>query len=983
MPLLPRRRRVLAVKKRAEAVQRLLAGICAVREREETRIQEQARTACRKIDEDFERAEQVPSEEAREKLEQIKAAYGQRLATIQKTYDEQIELLEREMADAAREARAARSRRDEQFEQRVHDLEAQFGWSERGWDDPSWQDFVPVDGLCLPHTVRAGRLTVPGRGIAGNIPALLPIIGSRNVVIRAAGSAKDQALWGMQSIMLRLLAGLPPGKLRFVLVDPVGLGTNVAGFLHLPEELYTGKVWTEPSHIEQRLADLSSHMETVIQTYLLNRYPTMEDYNEKAGEVAEAYRLLVIANFPANFTEAAAQRLLSIASNGLRTGVYVLILVDTARELPREFQLAELERTAAVIEQQDDHFIWRDPDLKTCPLRFDEPPAVDLFNGIVSKVADYAERAKTVQVPFDKITIPPETWWSGTTVDGIAVPIGMEGATDYRLFKLDSDTVHALLVGRTGSGKSTLLHVLILRLALTYSPDQLELYLIDFKKGVEFKDYAVHQLPHARVVAIQSEREFGLSVLQKLGQELQDRGDAFRAAGVNSLESYRERGPTARIPRILLVVDEFHEFFSDDDALARDAARLLDRLVRQGRGFGIHVLLASQNLSTHGLHGLPQTTIDQMAVRIALRCTEADSRKILGDDNPAARMLSRPGEAIYNDANGLIEGNSKFQVIWLPDKQRVDYLEQIHRYAQQRGWKADTRQIVFEGEAPADIEANVLLAKLLERGSAGVGPSGRKDELTAWLGEPIAIEPPTSAVFRRTGGRNLLVIGRDETAAAGLCIATLVSIAAQRPPNQNVFAVADLSDPDGAVHQTFKSCVDILPHKIELLSRQQLVRRIQELSQLIEECHQGDDSETPKLMGQHLIIFGLQRIRELRGEDAYTPSELGQQFTSILRAGNEVGVHMVVWGDSYASIERLLPRGAVEEFGLRVGLQMGAGDSTGFLNSDDASELGPYRALFADDDRPGAPKKFRPYGLPAADWLRRVGESMRQVYGAA
>src|SRR5947209_596371 len=97
-----------------------------------------------------------------------------------------------------------------------------------------------------------------------------------------------------------------------------------------------------------------------------------------------------------------------------------------------------------------------------------------------------------------------------------------------------------LVAGKTGSGKSTLLHVLITQLAMFYSPREVELYLIDFKKGVEFKAYASMSLPHARVVAIESEREFGLSVLQWLDVELSKRGEIYRAAGVNDLATYRE-----------------------------------------------------------------------------------------------------------------------------------------------------------------------------------------------------------------------------------------------------------------------------------------------------------------------------------------------------------------------------------------------------------------------------------------------------------
>src|SRR5262249_40897085 len=162
-----------------------------------------------------------------------------------------------------------------------------------------------------------------------------------------------------------------------------------------------------------------------------------------------------------------------------------------------------------------------------------------------------------------------------------------------------------------------------------------ELYLIDFKKGVEFKTYAAHELPHARVIAIESEREFGLSVLQRLDAELKLRGEQFRAAGVQDIAGYRQASPDTPLPRILLIVDEFQEFFVEDDRISQDAAQLLDRLVRQGRAFGLHVLLGSQTLG--GAYSLARSTIDQMAVRVALQCSEADAHLILSDDNSAAR----------------------------------------------------------------------------------------------------------------------------------------------------------------------------------------------------------------------------------------------------------------------------------------------------------------------------------------------------------
>ena len=137
-----------------------------------------------------------------------------------------------------------------------------------------------------------------------------------------------------------------------------------------------------------------------------------------------------------------------------------------------------------------------------------------------------------------------------TAASGIDVPLGKAGATKRQHFTLGHGTSqHVLIAGRTGSGKSTLMHALITNLALNYSPDEIDLYLIDFKKGVEFKVYATYELPHASVVAIESEREFGISVLQRLDAELRLRADRFRDAGVQDLNGYRNAAGTPPLPR--------------------------------------------------------------------------------------------------------------------------------------------------------------------------------------------------------------------------------------------------------------------------------------------------------------------------------------------------------------------------------------------------------------------------------------------------
>jgi hypothetical protein len=532
------------------------------------------------------------------------------------------------------------------------------------------------------------------------------------------------------------------------------------------------------------------------------------------------------------------------------------------------------------------------------------------------------------------------------------------------------------------------LHALITNLALNYSPDEVELYLIDFKKGVEFKAYAQHRLPHARAVAIESEREFGLSVLQRLDGILKERGDKFREAGVNSLAEYREyldkqhgrqkpRGGDAETeligsskaypscPRILLVVDEFQEFFVEDDRVAQECALLLDRLVRQGRAFGLHVLLGSQTLG--GAYSLARSTIDQMAVRVALQCSDADAQLILSKENTAARLLSRPGEAIYNDQNGLVEGNDLFQVVWLDDARREKLLAEVRQRADRAG-RADTAPLVFEGNIPAVIDANVPLRRLLD----SPWPDNVRAP-AAWLGDAVAIKDPTAAVFRPVGGHNLLLVGQQDDAALCVLSSALVSLAAHYRPDGVKFFILD-GTPDDDPNAGFLSRVaEALPHQIRHIDRTDLGAALGAVAGEVSARQKG---ESPDRSPCFLFVHGSQRFRDLRKEDDFGFGRRGaeravppaEHLAAILRDGPTVNVHVLISADTPTNLGRVVDRGGMRELGLRVLFQMGVNDSSTLIDSPAAARLGRNRALYVTEES-SQPEKFRPYGLPSKEWL--------------
>lgn len=928
-----------------------------------------------------------------QRLKEPEAVYQRQLAEAQSQYRADTQKAERTLAQKVQELVPVFRSFNENAQQ-TNFLTTE--WS----DDTSWKRWHPFKNAALSPVARLGMLSVVTQPTLPPLPALVGCPGNQNILFTAYGEGKEYAYAAIRSLMLRILATQPAGKVHFTLIDPVGLGKNVEIFMQLADEEYdkrlvNSRAWTEQRQIEARLADISEEIVTIGQKYLRGQYKTIEEYNKQAGEVEEPYRVLVVLGFPINFTDETAKNLIRIAENGPKCGVSTLIMMDSEAPAPYSFNLDDLKRVSTVLTWNGHSFDWQDPDFVPYQLNVDSPPTVQRFNDILQAIGTASKDASEVKVPFERISPPPEKWWrneewwrgtavlnNGHTRDGISVPLGRAGATKLQLLEMgkqNSTAHHALVAGKTGSGKTTLLHVLITNLALTYSPNEIELYLVDFKT-VGFTPYTNFNLPHIRVVAIQSEREFGLSVLRKLDAELVRRKEIFRRANVQDINQYRKAQPRDHMPRILLLVDEFQEFFIEEDEIKRNAEIYLERLVRQGRGLGIHILLGSQSLS--GTSQLPTATLGQMDIRIAMRCEERDARLILSEDNPAARLLSRPGEAIYNATNGLEEGNNKFQCAWLSDEELKSRLAQLERFAQQpqlRILAPAEETLVFDGNAYADVTKNKQLKHVIDTPQWPASPK----MVTAWLGEPVEIKDPTNVQFRSQAGNNFLIVGQQDEIALGMMITALYSLAAQYAPGKAEFYIVDLSPVDVSYAGFFEKAAMLLPHKMQIINRRGLLSAITRLSDSVQDRIEPDASPQPPV---YLFIYGLQRARDLRPSEEFgysfgsgdsdRPSP-SKQFATILREGPDVGVHTLAWSDTLTNLNRTLERGLLREFEMRAVFQMSVDDSNNLIDTATASKLGTHRALLYSEET-GRAEKFRPYGLPSIDWLHKVAKQINQ-----
>ncbi len=382
----------------------------------------------------------------------------QRAARRQARHAEQVRAMAEEWSGAITELKEAIGEVQEADRQSAIDWRAVL---ENAW--------APADDI--PHGIRIGRYRLALDRMENGIPrhpslaetphafewpARLPFPTNPSLCLQTPHAGREQAIAILQVAMLRLLTQLPPGTLRFTVIDPVGLGESFSAFMHLAdadELLISSRIWTEPSQIDAQLAKLTDHMESVFQKYLRGEYETIEEYNEEAGEVAEPYRILVIAGFPHGFSDRAAERLASILTSGPRCGVFPLIIADMGKPMPNRFDPAPLDGAGTVLHWNGTTFarMGTNSELTLLP---DAPPNAADFAAIVRKMGELSKHIRRVEVPFRRVIPSDANRWTHDSRKSLDCPLGRAGATRLQNFHLGTGTSqHVLIAGKTGSGK--------------------------------------------------------------------------------------------------------------------------------------------------------------------------------------------------------------------------------------------------------------------------------------------------------------------------------------------------------------------------------------------------------------------------------------------------------------------------------------------------------------------------------------------------
>ena len=632
------------------------------------------------------------------------------------------------------------------------------------WD--RWQPTPAGPGESAPE-LRVGRVLLP---YDGEVPALVPLLDRGHVVVRGDDRLGDDVV---AALLLRALGTAPPGTVRLTGYDPEHLGGALAGFAPLA----TAGVLTfvGPSGLTGLLDDLVEHVRRINETVLAGEHTSLRELAAATGRRPEPWRVAVLLR-PGKFTAHEREQLERLLRTGAQCGVHLVLRGVNVRAVPGiEVIDAEAGDQARISGAGD------------LPIALDPGPPAGVLTLTSRRIADEVAAGPA---PVALGSLLPAAEWQESSAYGLTAPLGdSPQGTEVRV-TLSDYPPHALIAGPSGTGKTNLIYAWMGALAARYSPAELAFYLLDFKEGVSFARFAPGRrdpswLPHVRLVGVNvnTDREFGLALLRFLSAELRRRADAAKQHEVTNLAELRADDPGGHWPRIVAVVDEFQVLLSGRDAVAGEAVDLLEDLARRGRSQGIHLVLASQDVSgIEALWGRP-ALVAQFSLRIAL----PRAKRVLAETNPAAESLPRY-HAVVNADSGAYPANRVVRVPAAGDRESWNELQ--HRLWRRRPPDLAAPRL-FDGDAVPRLGDSPDFARLSHHNGAPI----------VLLGETIDVTARSARTgLRRAPGRNLAVLGTRVDEACAVLGTAARSLAAQFAPGAARFSVACLdADASAAV----------------------------------------------------------------------------------------------------------------------------------------------------------------------------------------
>lgn len=719
----------------------------------------------------------------------------------------------------------------------------------------------------LSPYMRMGALEVSGN----SVPALVPFLGKRNWWVDGpARQSREMIL----SVLARVAASVPLKHLRILVFDP--RITASLGALS-PLRAINGDTFPQAFSNPETFADeLEKAMQTTArnaEVMAVQGAQSLLDLWENSSVPEGKIIVAVLLDHPYGIKERLRRMVERAAEVGPASGLSLIVQNDPALKLESNGVRSDLGFTRLQYQES----CWQCEEFFGSNVNIHHEEAVPAQT-LTSLMEVLTSKASKIQGPtyplFDLIKPEIANPWKQTSTDGLSAIVGKAGRQDLKVsFRSENPPTPNMLVGgAVGQGKSNLLLDIIFSLTAQYSPEELELLLLDFKRGLEFKRFDKDQqgknwMPHVRVLSLESNQEFGIAVLKYVETELERRSQLFKAADAHSITDYRASGE--KLPRVLLIIDEFHILFEGDDSNVDEAVRILELIAKQGRAYGIHLLLASQ--TTSGISGLRikgESIFAQFPLRMSLKNTVQESQAILSAHNSAAADLTYRGEVIFNKNFGQdpLGSNIRGVAAWVDS----DKFSRV----QQELWELGHGDppMVFIGSEYATWDESQF---------AQIRP--RADEIVeAWVGRPIAItNQPYVMELDSDTNQGIAMVGTGDAEAEAVLSSVITTVIKTLGAQAKLVVLCGLNALPKRV-QSLLQRLESSGTQVEIVGRKDVPEYL--VNQLAPSLESGEENPT------FVVGLGMQRIPGMDKTIVKQEDDFSLDFSAEAPAntGNEV-----------------------------------------------------------------------------------------------
>lgn len=525
--------------------------------------------------------------------------------------------------------------------------------------------------------------------------------------------AHSNLINALEPVIHQWIESANPDAIELILVDPVGMGIAFRDFIPFISRL--GRHM--PATVQYDEAMLESLWDRLQQTisgrthkFLSGDSITINDHN--MGCVAESLNLerqvIVLINDFHLALPSSGIDLERILTNGPLCGVYPILLCRDilALEDNKEIQAVKnLTVPLRFIADEPGRFRFGRESSTLGELGFDIEAHPHISHREFMRTGeDHASELRVTTLTMEALWDRWRKVRPTRSKVGMEVPVGLSGN---QLLSFDfgatrTESVHHIVVGGTGSGKSVLLHALIMSTIELYNPDEVELFLFDFKPmGTEFSVYGEARPEHIKYVVAGAAPSVAVQVLSNVVVDIKHRARMFDEASVQNLDQYNESHPDAKLPRRILIMDEFQSLMTHPSA-----NQLISEIARKGRSYGVHMVMASQTLANVDLD---RQVLDQILTRMVLRCPPSALSQVVQADGFLSALSA---------GNGVVAVTSDFGIGADVEIGRVAFA-QPHKPESRTKWNTGNTRVVDSKSASLQVQ-----------------PEGTKNDIVPW-GLPV------------------------------------------------------------------------------------------------------------------------------------------------------------------------------------------------------------------------------------------------------